>query len=87
MLHNIVSLSVLVDEKPAIFELGQRVSRKSYAAWAVKKGNQDLLDCLNQFLGSQRQQGELQRLQAKWFKIRFDNLSTQPLLPGDRPIL
>lgn len=39
VLHNIVCLSVLVDEKPAIFELGERVSRKSYAAWAVKKGN------------------------------------------------
>lgn len=86
VLHNIVSLSVLVDEKPAIFELGERVSRKSYAAWAVQKGNKDLLELLNRFLDSQRQSGELKRLQAKWLKITFDNLSTQPLLPGDRPI-
>ncbi|WP_242065551.1 transporter substrate-binding domain-containing protein [Trichocoleus sp. FACHB-262] len=86
VLHNIVSLSVLVSEKPAIFELGERVSRKSYAAWAVKKGNQDLLDLLNRFLGDLRTQGELKRLQEKWFKITFANLPTQPLLPGDRPL-
>lgn len=86
VLHNIVSLSVLVNEKPAIFELGDRVSRKSYAAWAVKKGNQELLDLLNRFLVQVRESGELKQLQKKWFKITFDNLSTQPLLPGDRPI-
>lgn len=86
VLHNIVSLSVLVSEKPAIFELGERVSRKAYAAWAVKKGNQGLLDLLNRFLSSLRENGELKPLQAKWLKITFDNLPTQPLLPGDRPL-
>ncbi len=86
VLHNIVSLSVLVDEKPAIFELGERVSRKSYAGWAVKKGNQALLDLLNRFLSSLHEQGELNPLQEKWLKISFKNLPTQPLLPGDRPI-
>ncbi|WP_223257372.1 transporter substrate-binding domain-containing protein [Phormidesmis priestleyi] len=86
VLHNIVSLSVLVNEKPAIFELGKRVSRKSYAGWAVKKGNQALLDLLNHFLTSLREQGELKPLQEKWLKISFENLPTQPLLPGERPI-
>lgn len=86
VLHNIVSLSLLVDEKPAIFELGERVSRKSYAAWAVKKGNQELLDLLNQFLQQQREQGELKKLQQDWFKMTFDDLPQDPLLPGDRPI-
>lgn len=86
VLNNIVSLSVLVNDKPSIFELGERVSRKSYAAWAVKKGNQALLDLLNRFLLQQRNQGELKRLQQKWFKLTFDDLPTQPLLPGDRPI-
>ena len=86
VLHNIVSLSVLVNEKPAIFALGDRVSRKSYAGWAVKKGNQPLLDLLNQFLSSLRQQGELKPLQEEWLKISFETLPTQPLLPGERPI-
>jgi polar amino acid transport system substrate-binding protein len=86
VLHNIVSLSVLVSEKPAIFELGERVSRKSYAAWAVKKGDLELLALLNQFLQQQRDQGEMQKLQQDWFKLTFDNLPQEPLLPGDRSI-
>jgi polar amino acid transport system substrate-binding protein len=86
VLHNIVSLSLLVNEKPAIFEMGERVSRRSYAAWAVKKGDRELLDLLNQFLQQQQQQGELKKLQQDWFKMTFDNLPTVPLLPGDRPI-
>lgn len=86
VLHNIVSLSVLVSEKPAIFELGEQVSRKAYAAWAVKKGDRELLALLNQFLQQQRDQGELRKLQQKWFHITFDNLPQDPLLPGDRPI-
>jgi polar amino acid transport system substrate-binding protein len=86
VLHNIVSLSVLVNDKPGLFELGERVSRRSYAAWAVKKGDKDLLDGLNEFLTKVRTSGTLQKLQQKWFKISFDHLPTQPLLPGDRPI-
>ncbi|MBF2026950.1 MAG: transporter substrate-binding domain-containing protein [Oscillatoriales cyanobacterium C42_A2020_001] len=86
VLNNIVSLSVLVNDKPSIFELGERVSRKSYAGWAVKKGNQALLDLLNRFLTQQHNNGELKRLQQKWFKLTFNDLPTQPLLPGDRPI-
>lgn len=86
VLHNIVSLSVLVDEKPAIFELGERVSRISYAAWAVQKGNQDLLDLLNHFLNQLSGTPDLQQLQKKWLKINFEHLPTQPVLPGDRPI-
>ncbi|NEO83848.1 MAG: transporter substrate-binding domain-containing protein [Spirulina sp. SIO3F2] len=86
VLNNIVSLSVLVDEKPAIFALGERVSPKAYAAWAVQRGNQELLDFLNQFLAAVRETGELQQLQEKWLKITFEDLPTVPLLPGERPI-
>lgn len=86
VLHNIVSLSVLVNDKPAIFELGERVSRKSYAAWAVKQGNSELLELLNRFLMDVRNQSKLKQLQQKWFKMTFENLPMQPLLPGDRPI-
>lgn len=86
VIHNIVSLSTLVSEKPAVFEMGQRVGRKSYAAWAVQKNNKDLLDFLNAFLAQQKSSGAYKQLQAKWLKITFDDLPNQPLLPGDRPI-
>lgn len=86
VIHNIVSLSLLVNEKPGLFEVGQPVSPRSYAAWAVKKGNQPLVTYLNQFLMSMRDSGELTRLQQQWLKVTFDKLPTEPLLPGDRPI-
>ncbi|HEY9736926.1 MAG TPA: transporter substrate-binding domain-containing protein [Trichocoleus sp.] len=85
VVHNIVSLSILLGEKPGIFELGEAVSPRSYAAWAVKKGNQPLLDYLNQFLAQVRQSGELAELQQYWLKRTFE-LPDRPLLPGDRPI-
>jgi polar amino acid transport system substrate-binding protein len=87
VINNIVSLSLLVNEKPGIFELGGPVGPRFYAAWAVKKGNQALVDYLNQFLLKMRESGELKKLQQKWLKLTFDHLPTQPLLPGDRPMV
>jgi polar amino acid transport system substrate-binding protein len=69
VLHNIVSLSVLVNEKPAIFELGERVSRQAYAAWAVKKGNHELLDLLNHFLNSLRETVNSKRCKQSGSKL------------------
>src|SRR6266481_8787699 len=86
VIHNIVSLSTLVSEKPDVFELGQRVGRKSYAAWAVQKNNKSLVDFLNTFLAQQKSNGTYKQLQLKWLKITFDDLPNQPLLPGDRPV-
>jgi len=86
VIHNIVSLSTLVNEKPDVFELGERVGRKSYAAWAVQKGNKGLVDYLNAFLVQQKQNGTFKQLQAQWLKITFDDLPNQPMLPGDRPV-
>ncbi len=86
VIHNIVSLSTLVSEKPAVFELGQRVGQKSYAAWAVQKGNRSVIDFLNKFIAQQKASGNLKQLQAKWLKINFEDLPSQPMLPGDRPV-
>jgi len=86
VIHNIVSLSTLISEKPDVFELGQRVGRKSYAAWAVQKNSPSLLTFLNEFLAQQRSNGSARELQARWLKITFDDLPKQPLLPGDRPM-
>jgi polar amino acid transport system substrate-binding protein len=86
VLNNVVSLSVLVDEKLDLFEMGDRVGPRSYAAWAVRKGNTDLLAFLNEFLARVRRTGQLAQLQEKWLRIVFEDLPTQPLLPGDRPI-
>lgn len=85
VIHNIVSLSIFVNEKPGLFAVGEAVEPRSYAAWAVRKGNQPLLAYLNAFMAEVRASGELQRLQQIWLKRTFD-LPEQPLLPGDRPL-
>jgi polar amino acid transport system substrate-binding protein len=86
VIQNIVSLSTLVSEKPDQFELGQRVGRKSYAAWAVRKDNASLLKFLDAFLSQEKANGTYKAFQAKYLKITFDDLPNEPLLPGDRKI-
>ena len=86
VIHNIVSLSTLVSEKPDVFELGQRVGEKSYAAWAVQKGNKSVVDFLNVFLEQQKSSGSMKQLQTQWLKITFEDLPNKPMLPGDRPM-
>lgn len=86
VIHNIVSLSTLVSEKPEVFELGERIGGRSYAAWAVRKDNRTLLEFLNAFLARVRADGTMRRLQEQWLKITFDDLPMEPRLPGDRPI-
>jgi len=86
VINNIVSLSTLVSQKPNQFELGQRVGRKSYAAWAVRKDNASVLQFLNAFLSKERADGTYKTFQAKYLTITFDDLPGQPLLPGDRKI-
>jgi polar amino acid transport system substrate-binding protein len=84
VINNIVSLSTLVAEKPKQFTLGERVGDKSYAAWAVQKGNSSLLQFLNAFLAKEKSGGDFKSLQAEYLKITFDDLPDEPLLPGDR---
>lgn len=86
VIHNIVSLSTLVHEKPDVFHLGQRVGDKSYAAWAVAKGNNSVREYLDAFLAQQKTDGTMKQLQNEWLKITFDNLPSKPMLPGDRPM-
>jgi polar amino acid transport system substrate-binding protein len=86
VIHNIVSLSTLVSEKPQLFELGQRVGEKSYAAWAVQKSNSSVAGFLDAFLAQEKSSGEMKKLQAEWLKITFDNMPNKPMLPGDRPM-
>jgi polar amino acid transport system substrate-binding protein len=85
VIQNATTLAQLVRETSGIFELGQQIGKKSYAAWAVKKGNRSVLEFLNTFLAEQKADGTFARLQAK-YSIGFSELPNQPLLPGGRAI-
>jgi polar amino acid transport system substrate-binding protein len=72
VVNTIINLKTLVAEKPAVFELGLPVSGKSFPAWAIKKGNGDLLAFMNDFLAKQKANGTMGTLQKKWFGEAFD---------------
>lgn len=72
VVNTVLNLKTLVSEKPAVFELGQPVSGKSYPAWAIKKGNTDLLAFINEFIAKQKANGTMPALQKKWFGESFN---------------
>jgi len=72
VVNTVINLKALASEKPAVFELGQPVSGKSYPGWAVKKGNTELLAFVNEFIAKQKASGAMPALQKKWFGEAFD---------------
>ena len=86
VINTIVTIASLVRDKPEVFEMGKPVSKTAYHAWAVKKGNAELLDFFNAFLAEQRKNGTMSALQEQWLGKSFPNLPDKPLLPGDLPI-
>jgi len=74
VVNTVINLQTLVAEKPGVFELGQAVSGKSFPAWAVAKGNTELLTFLNGFIAKQKESGRFAELQKKWFGEAFPNL-------------
>lgn len=74
VVNTVINLQTLVAEKPAVFEIGQPVSGKSFPAWAVAKGNTELLDYLNGFIAKQKATGRFAELQKKWFGEAFPDL-------------
>ncbi len=85
-INSIVTVASLVREKPKVFAMGQAVSKRSYHAWAVKQGNNELRDYLNEFLAAQRKNGALYKLQGEWLGTAFPDLPWVGKLPGDRPL-
>jgi polar amino acid transport system substrate-binding protein len=72
VVNTVINLKSLVAEKPAVFELGQPVSGKSFPAWAIKKGNTDLQAYMNEFIAKQKANGVMPALQKKWFGESFE---------------
>lgn len=79
VINTIVTVAGLVRERPDVFEVGGAISDRTYHAWAVKKGNKELLDFINSFLVEQRGNETLAQLQLKWFGVEFRDLPTNPI--------
>jgi polar amino acid transport system substrate-binding protein len=74
VVNTVINLKTLVSEKPGAFELGQAVSGKSFPAWAVAKGNTELLAFFNEFIAKEKASGRFAELQKKWFGDSFPDL-------------
>jgi polar amino acid transport system substrate-binding protein len=79
VVNTFLSLATVAKERPTVFELGEAVSKPTYIAWAVQKGNTDLLKLLNDFLLGARKDGSMYALQKKWFDTTFENMSVEPV--------
>jgi polar amino acid transport system substrate-binding protein len=74
VVNGVINLLSLTSEHPDRFEMGQRVSAPSYAAWAVAKGNASVWAFLNGFLADVRESGKLYELQEKWLGRSFESM-------------
>ncbi len=79
VINGVVNLTSLTHEKPDLFKIGQAVGVPAYAAWAVDKGNKDLLNYLNSFMAEIRENGQLYQLQKKWLGRSFEEMPTSTI--------
>ncbi|HLY57875.1 MAG TPA: transporter substrate-binding domain-containing protein [Stellaceae bacterium] len=71
---DLTALTQAIAAHPDRFELGERVAQTRYAGWAVAVGNDTLAAWLGDFLGKERQSGELAVLQRHWLGRSFPDL-------------
>ena len=79
VVNTYLSLRSVAEARPKVFALGQAVSKPSYIAWAVQKGNTGLLDVFNVFLAHARADGSMYALQKKWFGSTFEDMPVEPV--------
>lgn len=86
VLNSVVAISDAMRKRPNDFELGEAVVPIGYHAWAIKRGNKDLLEFINRFFVEQRKNGNLYKLQEKWIGKSFPELPWEAKLPGNKPM-
>jgi polar amino acid transport system substrate-binding protein len=73
-----LSLQTIAKEKPDTFEVGEAVSKPTYIAWPLVKGNSELLALMNSFLLGARKDGSLYALQKKYFDTTYEHMPEVP---------
>ncbi|SDV48840.1 transporter substrate-binding domain-containing protein [Chitinasiproducens palmae] len=69
-----ISLNSLVKTRPDTFAVGQAIGKPTYIAWAVKKGNRDVLKMVDSVLLELRKSGEMYQLQQKWLGATYKDM-------------
>ena len=86
VLNSIVPAMDLARKRPDAVEIGEAVVPVAYHGWAVKRGNTDLLNFINEFLAEMRRNGKFYELQEKWLGGSFPDAPWEARLPGGEPI-
>jgi len=73
-----LSLRTVAKEKSDTFEVGQAVSKPTYIAWPLLKGNTELLALMNDFLLGARKDGSMYALQRKYFDTTYEHMPEVP---------
>ncbi|UGB33166.1 transporter substrate-binding domain-containing protein [Metabacillus sp. B2-18] len=66
------NLSGILKQNPDTFEIVDTFGDPVWISWAVRKGDQDLLDYLNKQILELRNLGELAKMQEEWFGFTMD---------------
>ncbi|HEY2024466.1 transporter substrate-binding domain-containing protein [Paraburkholderia sp.] len=69
-----ISLNSLVKTRPDVFVVGQAIGKPTYIAWAVKKGNTDVLKMVDAALLELRKSGQMYQLQQKWLGASYKDM-------------
>jgi polar amino acid transport system substrate-binding protein len=69
-----ISLNSLTKTRPDTFLVGQAIGKPTYIAWAVKKGNTDVLKMVDTALLELRKSGEMYQLQQKWLGASYKDM-------------
>lgn len=69
-----ISLNSLVKTRPDTFVVGQAIGKPTYIAWAVKKGNADVLKMVDSILLELRKSGQMYALQQKWLGATYKDM-------------
>jgi polar amino acid transport system substrate-binding protein len=69
-----ISLNSLVKTRPDTFVVGQAIGKPTYIAWAVKKGNADVLKMVDGILLELRKNGQMYELQQKWLGATYKDM-------------
>jgi polar amino acid transport system substrate-binding protein len=78
VVNTYLSVRSVSQSRPNVFEVGQAISKPMFIAWALQKGNIDLLKTFNDFLLGARKDGSMYALQEKWFGITFKDMPATP---------
>lgn len=84
VVNSIINTKSLIKERGNVFAMGEPVSGPGFHAWPVPRGNDDLLNYLNEFVAHLRSSGKLAELQTKWFGTAFPDLPKEPIKSFDQ---